>query len=523
MPTEPKPSSRVLFRPLRSCGGGWIVVLPALVLVVFGTTFTQADDATTNWTFRLSYSADVHEGPYTGRVYVFLSEHEEEPRHGPHWFRPEPFLAVDVEAWRPDTTLTVRWEDPQTIRYPSKMTAEELAAPLNGEWKAQAVARFNGWERRVGTGVGNGYSASVPLENPGSIGLRITRLVQEQPFPESEHTREFNVPSERLSRFYGHPVEVRATVSLPASYFVEPGCRYPVIFVVPGFGGTHRYGLRAEPYTVQNSLGVEFIRVTLDPSCPLGHHVFADSDNNGPWGTALVSEFLPALDRTFRTVSASKARFLTGHSSGGWSTLWLQVTYPADFGGCWSTAPDPVDLSDFQRIDVYEPGENMYVDESGARRPLARRNGEVLLWYDDFCQMEDALGRGGQLHSFEAVFGPQRADGRPVLLWDRTTGTIDTEVAESWARYDIRRIVAENWSTLGPRLAGKLHVFMGTEDTFYLEGARNLKEELERLDSDAVVELVPGADHFTLMTPKLRKRIEEEMAAAYRHHFPSGQ
>lgn len=521
MPNDSKVSSHVLFRLLSRCVCGTFVLL-ALLLVLSGATGTAADDAAANWTFRLRFPSKVHEGSYSGRVYVFLSEHEEEPRRGPHWFRPEPFLAVDVEDWHPDAELTIRLDDPRTIRYPASMTAGELSELLDGDWRAQAVARFNGWERRVGTGVGNGYSAAVALEEPGAIDLEVTRLVRQQPFPESEHTREFTVPSERLTDFYGHPVELRAAVSLPASYFAEPGRRYPVIFIVPGFGGTHRYGLRAEPHPEKNARGVEFIRVTLDPSCPLGHHVFADSDNNGPWGTALVTEFLPALDRTFRTVPASDARFLTGHSSGGWSTLWLQVTYPDVFGGCWSTAPDPVDLSDFQRIDVYAAGENMYVDESGARRPLARRNGEVLLWYDEFCQMEDALGPGGQLHSFEAVFGPRGADGRPVLLWDRTTGEIDTQVAATWERYDIRRILAKNWRTLGPRLAGKLHLFMGTEDTFYLEGAtRNLKEELARLGRDAVVELVPGADHFTLMTPALRKRIEEEMAAAYRERFPA--
>ncbi|HEX6987055.1 MAG TPA: alpha/beta hydrolase-fold protein, partial [Planctomycetaceae bacterium] len=226
----------------------------------------------------------------------------------------------------------------------------------------------------------------------------------------------------------------------------------------------------------------------------------------------------------FRSVPRPTARFLTGHSSGGWSSLWLQVAYPGTFGGVWSTAPDPVDFRDFQRIDVYRAGENMYVDREGNPRPLARMNGRPVLLYRDFDRMEQVLGPGGQLHSFEAVFGPKGEDGRPVPLWDRATGSIDPAVADAWRRYDIRLLLEENWPTLGPKLADKLHVFMGEEDTFYLEGAtRLLKESLARLGSDAAVELVPGRDHFDLLTPDLRTRIRGEMTAAFLRSHPEGR
>src|SRR5690606_35876626 len=145
-----------------------------------------------------------------------------------------------------------------------------------------------------------------------------------------------------------------------------------------------------EPIPEMNQGGVEFLRVILDPTSPLGHHVFANSANNGPVGDALVTEFLPAFDRQFRSISAPTARFVTGHSSGGWSSLWLQISHPDDFGGVWSTAPDPVDFRDFQRINIYRAGENMYVDRDGNERPLARRNGEVVLTYRNFDRMEQA-------------------------------------------------------------------------------------------------------------------------------------
>src|SRR5690606_34783452 len=137
---------------------------------------------------------------------------------------------------------------------------------------------------------------------------------------------------------------------------------------------------------------------------------------------------------------------------------------------------------------------------------------------------EQVLGHGGQLQSFEAVFSPRGDDGEPVPLWSRNTGVIDPAVAAHWKRYDIRHVLESNWSTLGPRLAGKIHVFMGTEDTFYLEGAtRLLKESLAGLGSDAVIELIAGRDHSNLIDTDLTKRIRQEMTASFLRRHPAGQ
>jgi S-formylglutathione hydrolase FrmB len=107
------------------------------------------------------------------------------------------------------------------------------------------------------------------------------------------------------------------------------------------------------------------------------------------------------------------------------------------------------------------------------------------------------------------------------MLWDRQTGKIDADVAKSWERYDIRLVLERNWKELVPKLAGKLHVYMGAEDTFYLEGATALlKESLARLQSDAVVEIFPGHDHSSLVTKELRQRIAKEMAETFRRHHP---
>jgi hypothetical protein len=189
------------------------------------------------------------------------------------------------------------------------------------------------------------------------------------------------------------------------------------------------------------------------------------------------------------------------------------VTYPDFFGGVWSTAPDPVDFRDFQKVNIYQPNTNIFHDETGKPRPLARRGDKVLTHYQDFSDMEAVMGHGGQLGSFEAVFSPRGPDGRPLPLWHRQTGQINTQVAEYWKRYDIRLRLEQNWSHLRPRLAGKIHVYMGTKDNFYLEGAvRKLKQSLEQLGSDAVIELFPDRDHTNLLSKELRERIASEMA-----------
>jgi S-formylglutathione hydrolase FrmB len=263
----------------------------------------------------------------------------------------------------------------------------------------------------------------------------------------------------------------------------------------------------------------------LSGDCGWGHHVFADSATNGPRGKTLVSELIPYVDEHFRTVPAPTARFVTGHSSGGWSSLWLQVRYPDTFGGVWSTAPDPVDFRDWQQVDLYAtPALSLYVDERGERRPIARLAGKPVLWYDSFAKMDDVLGRGGQLRSFEAVFSPLDSDGLPRRMWDRTSGRVDPEVVKAWEAYDIRLHVERNWDELAPKLRGKLHIYTGEIDTFYLEGAvRQLKESLAALGSDAEISIVAGKDHGSLLTPELVRQIRKQMTTEFLSHHPAAE
>jgi hypothetical protein len=174
-----------------------------------------------------------------------------------------------------------------------------------------------------------------------------------------------------------------------------------------------------------------------------------------------------------------------------------------------------VDFRDFQQIDLYQPGANMFTDPAGKPRPLARRGDEPTIFYKQFSDMERPI-RGEQLGSFEAVFSPKDKDGQPRKLWNRLSGAVDNEVALAWRKYDIGHILRTDWKDLGPKLKGKVHVYMGTQDTFYLEGAVELlQKDMKALGSDEKIELFPG-DHGTVLTRALRTRIDKEMAAAWR-------
>jgi S-formylglutathione hydrolase FrmB len=493
---------------------GWRWIIGCSVVLAATQATAQTEPAPL--TFTVTYDAAVTPS-YSGRVYVMLSSSSEQPRSGPSWFGTEPFFAVDVANWSPATPLVL---DDTALGFPGKLS--ELPA---GRYFVQAVIRCNPDAAEIGTAPGSAYSTSVELEldgqRTGNVALDITNVVPPRPFEETDRVKLVELPSPLLSEFYGRPITMRAAVILPPSYDQFPERRYPVLYWIDGFGADHYAYRRINRQWDNAGFNEEIARVVLDPSCFGGHHVFADSDNNGPRGTALVTELIPHLESRFRFVAAPTARFLSGHSSGGWSSLWLQVAYPDFFGGVWSIAPDPIDFRDFQRINLYQPGVNMYVDEQGQPRPIARQGDRPIGWYEPFAKMEAVYGDGGQLRSFEWVFSRRGADGQPEALYDRATGAVRPEVAESWRRYDIRLIVEESWAELGPKLQGKLHVFTGDLDTFYLDGAVGLfKESMQRLGSDAVVEIVSGRDHGSIASPDLRQRIDRELLERFHNSHP---
>jgi len=493
--------------------------LCALALWLLGCTPLLA----TEWSFPVRFEKSVREQPFTGRVYLFFSKGDSDPRKELNWFHPGYFASKDVKNLPPGEPVTLAAKDDDLLFYPEKPLEFDPAG-----YRVQAVMRFSDWSRQVGTGAGNGYSNVVPVP-PEDSGeqiepLLVDRVVPPRKFTETDRVKLLEVDSKLMSGFYDRPVSLNAAVILPQEYAAELERKFPVLYVIPGFGGTH-FGYRG-----MDGLYSEVVRSTptimvlLDPSCPEGHHVFADSEVNGPWGTALVQEFIPAFEKQFRAIPHREARYLTGHSSGGWSSLWVMVTQPDTFAATWSTSPDPVTFKDFQQIDLYAKHANMYRDEQGEKRPLARDDGEVLLWYQNFDHMETVLGRGGQLRSFEAVFGPRQQDGSPVPAWKRSNGDVIPATIEHWKRYDIVKLLKQNWDEWKPKLAGRIHVHMGTVDTFYLEGATELlQQQMIELGEPDAVTMHEGKNHGTVLTEELMQRIGDEMAAHYAKYFqPDG-
>lgn len=477
------------------------------------TATAQAADAPR---IELSFSAGVSDKPVSARLFVMTAPGAGgNPLRAANWFNPQPFFSLDVKDWKPGDTLI--FDAARALGFPAP-----LAELPPGKYRVQAALGLAADSHEVVTAPGNGVSEIVEWTHapaaPQPLRLTITRRLPERERTDTERVKYVRVRSRLLSEFFGRDTFMQAAVGLPDGYADDAAKHYPSVYTIPGFGGTMDAAARMVDPAPYERAGLDAVVVFLDPDCATGHHVFADSANNGPRGAALVEELIPQLEKKFRLIAQTRARFVTGHSSGGWSSLWLQIAYPDTFGGVWSTSPDPVDFRAFQTIDIYDPAQNMFNLPDGAARPISRAMGGRQILTRPFCELETVLGRGGQLQSFEAVFSPRGPDGRPMELWDRRSGALDAAVAKAWQRYDIRMIVEKNWPVLGPRLKGKLHLFCGDQDTFHLETAFfRLRDTLKSLGSDAYVEVVPGAGHG------LPRAVYEKCAQQMAEQFARGR
>ncbi|MDQ2976746.1 MAG: esterase family protein [Acidobacteriota bacterium] len=424
--------------------------------------------------------------------------------------------------------------DPDALAFPAPFST----AP-SGDYQLMALLDTDHSYTYEGTGAGDLYSAVViePKLNPsssGAIKLTLTKQVPERKLANTASIKLVNFESPSLTAFWGRPIKMRAGVVLPPSYAKSRMQRYPTVYVVHGYGGSHETAWRRGPDQIKKmSEGKtpEMVYVYLDASFSLGHHVFADSVNNGPWGRALTTELIPYLEKQFRMDAVPQGRLLTGHSSGGWSTLWLEVNYPGVFGATWSTSPDPVDFHNFTGPDLTRyPPQNFYRNNEGVLYNLVRFHGREIMTMEDYARLERVEGYyGGQMASFEAVFSPRGPDGQPMPLFDRDTGRIDPFVQKAWERYDITKLLKTNWPRLGPRLQGKLHIIVGTQDTFHLEAGVHLLRDMLRglgvagesikttggeksnLPGGGYIEFIDGRDHFDLYNGGLADRIANEM------------
>ena len=437
-------------------------------------------------------------GPYSGRLLVFVAPGKDakEVDANPFQTTPTYVAAKEVSGWISGAVMDVDADD---VVYP-----EPLSNAKPGDYQAQAVLDVSHTYNYLGRGPGDLLSDVAPV---GQV-LQISHVVSSESKPhaasDGKNVHPFIFVSTVLTDFWGRETSIRGYVVTPPSYTDHPKWKYPTVYWTHGFGGSYeRIEPSAERFfkSMEEKKMPEMIWVVLDESCPTGTHEFADSVNNGPWGLALTSELIPHLEATYRMDGKPSGRFLQGHSSGGWATLWLQARYPKIFGGTWSTSPDPSDFHDFTGPDLYAPHANVYRKRDGSTYPLVRDKGKILATFEQVAKEEQVTGTyGGQIASFDWVFSPRGQDGKPMQMFNRATGEVDPFVVAYWHdHYDIAHLVAANWRTIGPDLKGKIHLFVGTADTFYLDGpAHKLQAVLDSLDADAHFTFIPDRTHSDL-------------------------
>lgn len=464
--------------------------------------------------------------------------------------------AVNASEMAPEAVNISAMEIPFLASGASVMLdADAIAFPQSfsklpkGDYYLQAVLDTNHDYNYGGRGAGDIISepTKVRLGNFSRIpSLALTRVLPERPDPwvvpddapmgareamEAAHaqTQLLDFVSPALSAFWGRDIHMRGWVLLPPGYAdaANAAARYPTAYYTHGYGGNLPGLVRtaASMATAMREGSMPpMLWVLLDESSATGTHEFADSVNNGPWGRALTTELIPSLEARYRMDGKASGRFLNGHSSGGWATLWLQVTYPKVFGGTWSTSPDSSDFHHFTGPDLYAENANVYRRPDGSAWPLVRVKGEVVATLEQYARQEAVQGEyGGQFASFDWVFSPRGADGRPIPMFDRASGTVDPAVLAYWQEhYDIVHTLKTQWPALKPDLDGKIHVIVGDADTFYLDGAAHLlKAALDGLGANAEVRFLPGKTHMDLYAEgddkrALMKQIAWQMYAVAR-------
>ena len=471
-------------------------------------------------------------GSVSGRLLLFIA-----PATGDS-------TSVDVDITAPASVYVAAKEVPHLERGESiDIDADDLVFPSPfstapaGEYRVQAVLDIHHSYNYDGRAPGDLLSAPISIHAPLTVAptMALSQVVPEPPDALANRPevvaalKPLNLISPSLTQFWGRQILMRGWVLLPPDYDVHPRQKYPTVYFTHGFGGTLQ-GLRARYAPVlydrmKQGKMPGMIWVLLDESSPTGTHEFADSVNNGPWGHALTTELIPALEKNYRMDARPSGRFLQGHSSGGWSTLWLQTHYPKIFGGTWSTSPDPSDFHFFSTVDLYAPHASMYRDSDGKPAPIVRAHGQPRATMQQLAQLENVMGEyGGQLASFEWVFSPRDADGRPEKMFSRATGDINSQVADYWrSNYDIVEYLNTNWKSVGHNLRGKIHLVVGTDDTFYLDGAaHSLESTLTRLGGDPHFTFLPGRSHFDVYVVgddrwALFDQIAKEMYQVARH------
>lgn len=480
--------------------------------------------------FSVSFPATRSPQPLDGRLLILLStDSRTEPRFqindGPNT---QMAFGVDAENWKPGASWIV---DSKAFGWPVR----SLSQVKPGEYYVQALLhKYETFRRADGHTVklpmdrgegqqwnrapGNLYSkpAKMTVGAAGRIALSLTEEIPPiVPPKDTKYIRHERIESKLLTKFWGRPMHLGAHILLPEGFDEHPGARYPLA-IYHGHFPADFDGFRTTPpddnlkpdYSerfklsgynrIQQQEAYDFYKKWTAPGFPrvivieIQHaNPFYDdsyavnSANLGPYGDAIMSELVPYIEKKYRAIGQGWARFTYGGSTGGWEALAVQTFYPDEFNGAFVACPDPVDFRAYTTIDLYKDKNAYFVEGAHRRVPRpAHRDylGHVSAMQEDSNYYELALGtksRSGQQYDiWEAVYSPVGPDGYPARIFDKVTGAIDAKVAAYWREnYDLRHILERDWAKLGPKVRGKIHLYCGDMDNYYLNNAVYLMED----------------------------------------------
>jgi hypothetical protein len=523
---------------------------------VIAAGFVVAAGAAADTRFNVSYPAEMSAEPLTGRLILIVApaSAEPEPRLQVNWDRDAvPIFGMDVDGWKAGQRRVV---DGKAFGF----SLQSVDALPPGEYRVQAVLnRYERFElgdgRRLELAPDQG-EGQVWNRKPGNlyskpVSLRVSRkgagrvsIVLDQKIPpvetfESKQTpyvRYLRIRSGKLSQFWGRDIFLAAWVRLPWGFHDRPEARYPLV-IAHGHFPAEPTGFRETPpdpdlkpeyskrfrlqgynriqqeyawQSHQDWIAAGFPRVLLveiqHPTPFYDDSYAVNSANNGPYGDAIQYELIPEIEKRYRGLGAGWSRFVYGGSTGGWEAMAVQMFYPDDYNGAWIACPDPIDFRHFELVNIYEDRNAFFTANPFKRtaRPAHRDwLGQVDATVREQNQYELVLGTkgrsGDQWDAWESVFSPVGPDGYPRRIWDRLTGEIDPETAAFWRdHYDLGHILRRDWATLGPKLRGKLRIYTGDMDNYYLNNAvYSVEEFLKNADppADAVVEYGDRHEH----------------------------
>jgi hypothetical protein len=458
--------------------------------------------------FEIRVPRSVRSEPLTGRVYIIIgTDSTREPRTLVSRVG-APLFGRDVERLAPDAPAVI---DGTTLGTPVFDMAD---IPAGDYWIQPFVNVYSEFRRADGHVVwmhDDQWEGQNWPRSPGNIygtprkvhfdpkGTTVVRLVADKVIPpiavaaDNEFVQRFKFQSPSLTKFWGRPIYLGATVLLPRDYKTST-ISYPVNYIQGHFSLAAPYGFDAPGEGARGSSARAFhdawmaddfprvIAVTFQHPTPYFDDSYAvNSVNVGPYGDAIMNELIPEVEKRYRAIRAPWARWLSGGSTGGWEALALQIFHPDFFGGTWAYCPDPVTFTDVEGVDMYKDTNAFYKNYSQWQlTPTVNSrevNGEIRQTAQQRYWMElvnGTHGRSGtgQQDIWQAVWGPIASDGYFKPAVDSRTGVIDHTVTDYWrANYDLLNYLKRNWTAVGPKLVDKLHIYVGNMDSFFLDRA----------------------------------------------------